>query len=402
MLDALSPVASGGSASTRVVRLAVYVDDVYRREGNLISVGLAFPLFPAGLVDQLGAVTLLGRLDPVPGRAHHVVPRDVEFVPLPHYADLSRPFEVARGTAEALRQFWRVLGRVDAIWLLGPHPLGLVVALLATVRRRRVVLGVRQNTVEYAAHRHPGERLPQLAFNFLERAWRLLARVFPVVVVGPELVGLYSRAPRMLDLTISFVGEDDIVPAEVSARRDYCHEVRVLTVGRIDPEKNPLLLADILATLTADGQNVRLVVCGDGAMAEQLAERLDALGVADRAELLGYVPVDGALKEIYASSHVFLHVSWTEGVPQVLFEAFAARLPTVATDVGGVAASAGTAALLVPPGDAEAAAAAVNRIVSDLRLRERLVDAGVERVRAHARDQQLRRLASWLREVVER
>ncbi len=401
MSDALSSVAPGGQASTPAVRLAVYVDDVYRREGDLVSVGLAFPLFPAGLVDELGAVTLLGRLDPVPGRAHHVLPRDVEFVPLPYYADLSRPLEVARGTVRALRRFWEVLGRVDAIWLLGPHPLGLVVALLAAVRRRRVLLGVRQNTVEYAAHRHPGARLPQLAFRVLEGVWRLLARIFPVVVVGPELVGLYSRAPRMLDLTISFVGEDDIVSSELWTQRDYGSEVRVLTVGRIDPEKNPLLLADVLATLTAAGDDVRLVVCGEGPLEGQLAERLDDLGVADRTELLGYVPVDGGLKDVYRSSHVFLHVSWTEGVPQVLLEAFAARLPTVATDVGGVAALAGDAALIIAPGDAEAAAAAVHRIVSDPRLRERLVGAGVERVRMHAREVQLRRLASWLREVTE-
>ena len=56
------------------------------------------------------------------------------------------------------------------------------------------------------------------------------------------------------------------------------------------------------------------------------------------------------------SSDVFLHVSWTEGVPQVLFEAFAAGLPVVATDVGGVAQAVDGAALLVAPGDALAAA----------------------------------------------
>ena len=46
-------------------------------------------------------------------------------------------------------------------------------------------------------------------------------------------------------------------------------------------------------------------------------------------------------------------------MPQVLIEAFAARLPTVATDVGGVAALAGDAAVLVAPGAARAAADAL-------------------------------------------
>src|SRR5262249_54859450 len=56
-------------------------------------------------------------------------------------------------------------------------------------------------------------------------------------------------------------------------------------------------------------------------------------------ELLGYVPLDDGLLDVYRTSHVFLHVSWTEGLPQVLFEASAAGTPVVATDTGGVGAA---------------------------------------------------------------
>ena len=81
-----------------------------------------------------------------------------------------------------------------------------------------------------------------------------------------------------------------------------------------------------------------------------MEERLRELGVADHADLLGYVPIDGGLLDLYRSSHAFLHVSWTEGLPQTLFEAFASGLPVVATAVGGVPAAVGDAALLVEPG----------------------------------------------------
>ena len=85
--------------------------------------------------------------------------------------------------------------------------------------------------------------------------------------------------------------------------------------------------------------------------------------------------------ELYRSSHAFLHVSWTEGFPQVLIEAFASCLPVVATAVGGVPAAAGGAALLVAPGDSGAAADALERVVADAALRERLIRAGSERAR---------------------
>ena len=65
----------------------------------------------------------------------------------------------------------------------------------------------------------------------------------------------------------------------------------------------------------------------------------------------------------------------------MLFEAFAAGLPVVATAVGGVAAAAGDAALLVEAGDPEAAAAMLERVCGDADLRARLIAAGVDWLR---------------------
>jgi glycosyltransferase involved in cell wall biosynthesis len=175
--------------------------------------------------------------------------------------------------------------------------------------------------------------------------------------------------------------------------RSYDGDLIALSVGRLDAEKNPLLLADVLARLEP---RWRLVVCGDGPLAGDLAARLDELGLADRAEMRGYVPVDSGLADLYRSSHAFLHVSHTEGMPQVLIEAFAARLPVVATAVGGVPALADGAALLVPPDDPEAPARELERIGSDAELRERLTEAGAERAREHTLEAETRRLADFL------
>jgi glycosyltransferase involved in cell wall biosynthesis len=127
-----------------------------------------------------------------------------------------------------------------------------------------------------------------------------------------------------------------------------------------------------------------------------LAERLRALGLERHAELRGYVPLDDGLLELYRSSHAFLHVSLTEGVPQVLYEAFAGRVPVVATDVGGVAETVKDAALLVPPGSATAAAEAVERVAADAALRRRLTEAGAARARAASIDAEARRVAAFL------
>ena len=138
-------------------------------------------------------------------------------------------------------------------------------------------------------------------------------------------------------------------------------------------------------------------MCGEGPLAGALSERLVELGVDDAAQLRGYLPLDGGLRDAYREANVFLHVSRTEGLPQVLFESFAARLPVVATAVGSVPEAGGDAVLLVPPDDSEAAAACVRTLAADEGLRDRLTAAGVARVRRHTMEAELRRTAAFLK-----
>jgi glycosyltransferase involved in cell wall biosynthesis len=228
-----------------------------------------------------------------------------------------------------------------------------------------------------------------------------MARRYPVVVVGPHLARRYRAAPRLLAVTVSLVNEDDIVGPDVKAARSYDGDLVALSVGRLAPEKNPLLLADVLASLRERDDRWRLVVCGEGPLTDALQRRFESLGVAEHAEIRGYVPLDGGLLEAYRTSHALIHVSWTEGVPQILFEAFAAGLPVVATAVGGIPEAAGDSALLVPAGDADAAAVALARLAADCELRERLIGAGIARIRRHTVEAETQRVASFLEGVTE-
>jgi glycosyltransferase involved in cell wall biosynthesis len=158
--------------------------------------------------------------------------------------------------------------------------------------------------------------------------------------------------------------------------------VRLLSVGRLDPEKNPLLLPAIVTKLksAAPQRQWRLTIVGDGPMAERVEQEIARLGVGGEVELAGYVAFGPKLESYYTGSDILLHVSHTEGLPQVLIEAMAAGLPMVATDVGGVAAAvAGTGTPLVPPDDAAAAAGALIELTSDDNRRQQLANAGLRR-----------------------
>jgi glycosyltransferase involved in cell wall biosynthesis len=380
--------------ASKPLRVAVYADNWYRPTSDGVYADRSLVLFIAGVAAASEHTILLGQLDPDLPRAHYRVPDHVEFVGLPSYPSMLSPAAPV-AMLRSLRSFWKLLPQVDVVWLLGPHPLCLAFAALAAIRRKRITLGVRQDFPTYVRTRHPGRRLVHLAGDLLEGSYRLMGRLgAPTVVVGPDLAANFKRARRLLQMSVSLVRDSDIAdPAEATARV-WNGDSTVLSVGRLETEKNPLLLADVLARL--GGQPWRFQICGEGPLEGELRDRLRELGVEDRAELLGYLPIHGGLMDRYRGANAFLHISWTEGMPQVLLEAFAAGTPVVATAVGGVPEAAGDAALLIPPGDAGAAADALDRIATDPELRRLLVRRGIERVRGRTLEAESARVARFL------
>ena len=201
----------------------------------------------------------------------------------------------------------------------------------------------------------------------------------------------------MLAISPSLVPEEAL--AAEPPQRDWSGRIELLTVGRIDTEKNPLLLVEAMAELERRRPGVfRLRWVGLGPLLEDVRARAAELGLADRIELLGYLPFPELLPH-YRDAHAFVHVSFTEGVPQVLNEALACGLPVVGTDVGGVseALDAGRAGLLVPPSDRDALVEAVLRVADDDLLRARLAEHGLEQARDRTLEAQAARVAAFLR-----
>lgn len=381
-----------GPAPERL-RLAVHTDQAYRRDAGGITTARSFVDFVGEVGRSFADVTIVGRLDPRPGRDAHPLPAGARFVALPWYAAATSPAAVLRAVGGSLRTMWHVLGRADVVWLMGPSPLTLPFAALAALRRTPVVLGIRQDLPAYTRARHPGRRALHRVADALDGAARLLARRVGVVAVGPVIAGNYRGARALHETSVSLVRGDGIVDRDHVRGRGWSGPLDVLTVGRLDAEKNPLLLADVLAGLP---DRWRLTVCGDGPLQDSLAARVAALGLEDRVTLCGYLTDADGLRDRYRDSHAFLHVSLTEGVPQVLFEAFGAGLPVVATDVGGVGRAVGDAALLIPPADAGAAVDALQRLADDDGLRHALADRGREAILGRTLEREARAVAEFL------
>ncbi|MBB4695086.1 glycosyltransferase [Paractinoplanes abujensis] len=301
---------------------------------------------------------------------------------LPYYPVLS-PGALAGNAVGTARAMWRHLDDVDHVWVFGPHPFGLLLVGLAAARRRRVTLGVRQETLAYFASRtRPGVRRTAvlLAVRLMDAAWRLLARRLPTAVVGASNEEAYG-GPRagLHPMSISLIRQRDLRP--VGPRRALTGPVELLTVGRIAPEKNPMLMLDALAMLHSRRPGrFRLTWVGDGELRSAVRERVAELGLEDVVSLPGFVPIGEELMGFYRRADLFVLSSITEGLPQVLIEAQANAVPIVATDVGGVGVvlDHGRAGVLVPSGDTVALAEAIDGLVADEERRFAMVRRGRE------------------------
>ena len=102
-------------------------------------------------------------------------------------------------------------------------------------------------------------------------------------------------------------------------------------VGRLSPEKGPDLMVGAVAALAS--HHISVAVLGDGRERARLRSLAWELGVSDRIHWHGTIPDAGRL---FPAFDLLLLSSRTEGTPMVLLEAMAARVPIVATRVGGV------------------------------------------------------------------
>lgn len=151
----------------------------------------------------------------------------------------------------------------------------------------------------------------------------------------------------------------------------------VLAVGAVTPRKGFDVLAEAVARLGPEAPLV--VVAGpDGWRADEVRRRVLELGVADRVTFLGRV-ADDVLEGLYRHALVLCHPSEAEGFGIPVLEAMGYGTAVLAADIPPVREVAGDAALLVPPGDPDALADALSRLVGDDVDRARRGAAGAAR-----------------------
>ncbi|MBL8138823.1 MAG: glycosyltransferase [Acidobacteria bacterium] len=155
----------------------------------------------------------------------------------------------------------------------------------------------------------------------------------------------------------------------------------LVNVGALVPHKGQKFLVDAMARVRRSVPDAQLVIFGEGELRPALEAQIRELGLHKHVVLAGFRDDVLALTK---SADVFVMSSVTEGLGSTLLDAMAMGLAIVGTRAGGIpeAVVDGTTGLLVPPGNSEALADAIVRLLGDATSRRRMGDAGRARVAA--------------------
>ncbi len=230
-----------------------------------------------------------------------------------------------------------------------------------------------------ALNRLPALRLDpraplRTAISWNSEAIRRMVELQPFVEPALERVG--HSVPRHGDLYAAVV-------------RDPAPEPEIMFVGRVTPYKGVAVAIEALALLRVEhGISARLVVAGpqDAEHAAEMRRLAQELGVADAVDWRGALAPEQVAAGLARAHALIVPSVWDEPFPLVTIEGALARVPLVASDVGGIGEGMHDEqhALLFARGDARMAAAALARTLTE-------ADRTAARVqRAHARAQDFR------------
>jgi len=206
-----------------------------------------------------------------------------------------------------------------------------------------------------------------------------------LTAVSADTADQFCRQTRVPRRRVEVIGNPVDMDrfANVQRRKRRNGRFVVAGIGRLTAIKDwPTWLEAVRVLDESVPTGVEALLAGDGELRGQLQRQAELMGLGGTIKFVGHQrDITGVLERADA----VMLLSRREGLPLVLLEAMAARVPVVASAVGGVPeiVQHEDTGLLVPPGRAEPAAAALRRLIGEPELSDSLTMRAWEQVRQH-------------------
>lgn len=240
---------------------------------------------------------------------------------------------------------------------------GFVEAYFALLYKK---LYARKSHVIYALHSvysHLDKSTPKKKFlcNILPRLLRLFKKIDAIIFVSNGVkedfevnVGIFKSKEYIIYNPIVDENKTNFRYKELKTE-----QIKLITAGRIEQEKNQQLMIDVIKQFTDYGLNAHLTILGKGSLEKKLQQRCEELGIQHKFTFMGFRK---NMTEEMANGDIFLLTSKYESFSNVIVEAMNTGLPVVTMDCPcgpREILNHGEFGTLVPMNDVEAMCAAI-------------------------------------------
>jgi len=175
-----------------------------------------------------------------------------------------------------------------------------------------------------------------------------------------------------------------------------------MCVARLEPIKGISQLIEAIPKILERGNNIRVVFVGDGSHKSEYKKLAKYLGVEKKVLFFG---ITNKVEELLSIADVFCLSSINEALSFAILEAMAEGKPVVATKVGGIPEVVvdKVTGLLIPPGNTQELANAINKLLEDKPLARKLSKNAKVRINENFRfDRMLKKTIATYKEVLEK
>lgn len=323
----------------------------------------------------------------------YTISSDIQFKPLQYWSKPGNRVGFLQQGYRTIPEVWSTVSEMaeshDLLWLRsGPHPATITAFLACRGADGMTVYFIGSDFKRNTEHRTQKYSLPrrvpeQLFAAGIDVAVDSIVQRADCTLVHPGyLERRYSHAKRIETTLISTVRNDEI---ETNAEWNPNESAKILYVGRLTKEKGIDILIESFRELAETIEPTpELMIRGTGGDEEALREQIQSYELSSQVTFVTFLPFEELL-QLYRDADIFVLPSRIEGQGRVLIEALASGCVVIGTDVGGIPAivSHEENGLLIEAGMNARLTEAMERVLSDTDLAEKLVTNGVQWAHDH-------------------
>jgi len=212
------------------------------------------------------------------------------------------------------------------------------------------VLVIHNNTMDILYNKLSEVKWRKLPMVYLQMEKRLIPQMNKVFVVRQDVVEFYQKKYPFMAHRFSFlptwVDQETFSPFVSSIRlkqkSEFCKKNNcpidtklIIFVGRLEGQKDPMLLIDTFGHINRNFPQSRLLIVGNGLLRKETEQRVFQHGLTNFVSFYGNLQ-QNEVADLLKISDTFLLTSAFEGMPRSVLEALGCGLPVVSTDVGEV------------------------------------------------------------------